>query len=166
MKNLSIFLLVLALPFMSFNGIDKRVTTPPVKAKAKAKKVSSRSGSDNIVIVNNTPYAVNVDIKISLGPNGAVDHQYTLVAPANSSVSTPYFDGTCTYIDGNNTTYMLVEWTSTGPAAATSYQLYFPDGTTYGCKRRTTRDGGIGTYLEYGCGTQTFFLYNTTNCSL
>ncbi|SHN33932.1 hypothetical protein [Chitinophaga sp. CF418] len=162
MKNLSIVLMVLVLPFMSFNNADKRPTAPPVKEKVK--KATRRNGADNITVVNNTPYSVSVDIKISLGPNGAVNNHYTLTVPGNQSVSTPSFDGTCSYVDGNNTTYMLVEWTSSGPAAASSYQFFFADGTTYGCKYRTTRNGGLGTYLDGGCGTQFLFLYNTTNC--
>lgn len=164
MKTLSIFMMVLALPFMSFNNAGKRTATPPVKVKEK--KATLRSGVDNIVVVNNTPYAVNVDIKISLGPISPVDQHYTLTVPANQSVSTPSFASTCSYVDGNNTTYMLVEWTSTGPAASSSYQFYFSNGTTYGCKFRTSRNGGLGTYLDQGCGTQFLFLYNTTNCGV
>lgn len=159
--------MVLALPFMSFNDAAKRTTLPPVKAKTNKVKATkpNRSGVDNIVLVNNTPYAVNFDIKISLGLTGTLQQHYTINVPANQSVSTPDFASTCGYDNGNGT-YMLAEWTSTGPAAATSYQIYFSDGSTYGCKGRSTRDGGIGTYLEYGCGTQFIFLYNTRNCSL
>ena len=162
MKNFAVFLLTLALPFMSFNPPTGSTEIPPVKKKVT--KVVRRSGDDNIVVVNQTPYTVNVDIKISLGPISPVDYHYTVAVPGNQTYSTPNFSSTCSYIDGNNTTYMLVEWTSTGPAAATSYQFYFSNGTTYGCKRRTTRNGGLGTYLDQGCGSQFLFLYESTTC--
>lgn len=161
MKNFAVFLLTLALPFMSFNPPTGSTEIPPVKKKVT--KVVRRSGDDNIVVVNQTPYTVNVDIKISLGVGTPVDYSYVLSVPGNQTVSTPTFSSTCTTVGGSGT-YALMEWTSTGPAAATSYQFYFSNGTTYGCKRRTTRNGGLGTYLDQGCGTQFLFLYESTTC--